>query len=55
MSSSTDQFWQYAKEALLSAESADSEDERQNLLELARTWLLAALLERHPPDKRTSA
>jgi hypothetical protein len=51
----TDEFWKYAKEALISAESAGSEDERQSLLELAQTWLLAALLERHPPDKRTPA
>jgi hypothetical protein len=52
MSGGTDQFWKCAKEALLSAES---NDERQSLLELAQTWLLAALLERHPPDKRTPA
>ena len=43
----TDQFWQYAKEAILSASSAKTDEERQGLLELARTWTQAALLERH--------
>jgi hypothetical protein len=49
-----DRFWEFAKEALLSAESAESDDERQNPLELAQTWLLAALFERHPPEKPTA-
>jgi hypothetical protein len=44
----TEQFWQYAKEAILSASSAKSDEERQGLLELARTWTQAALLERQP-------
>ena len=39
----TDQFWQYAKEAMLSASSAETDEERQGLLELARTWTQAAL------------
>jgi hypothetical protein len=42
----TDQFWQYAKEAALSAATAKTDDDRQNLLELARTWTQAALQER---------
>jgi hypothetical protein len=42
----TDQFWQYAKEAMLSACDAKTDDDRQGLLELARTWTHAALLER---------
>ena len=42
----TDQFWQYAKEALLSTSYAQTEDDRQGLLELARTWTQAALRER---------
>ena len=42
----TDQFWQYAKEAMLSACDAKSDDDRQGLLELARTWTHAALVER---------
>jgi hypothetical protein len=45
-SSSTDQFWQYAKEALLLAVSAESDDDRQSLLELSRTWTRAAIVER---------
>jgi hypothetical protein len=42
----TDQFWQYAKEAILSASYAKTDEDRQGLLELARTWTQAALLER---------
>jgi hypothetical protein len=42
----TDQFWQYAKEAMLSAAYAKTDDDRQGLLDLARTWTQAALLER---------
>jgi hypothetical protein len=42
----TDQFWQYAKEAMLSASYAKTDEDRQDLLELARTWTQAALLER---------
>jgi hypothetical protein len=52
---STDDFWQYSKEALLSALSAKSDDERKSLLELARTWTQAALQERRKPDKPTVA
>jgi hypothetical protein len=44
--SKTDQFWQYAKEAILSASYARTDEERQGLLELGRTWTQAALLER---------
>jgi hypothetical protein len=43
----TDQFWQYAKEAMLSACDAKTDDDRQGLLELARTWTHAALVERN--------
>ena len=42
----TDQFWQYAKEAMLSAYYAETDDDKQALLDLARTWTQAALLER---------
>ena len=42
----TDQFWQYAKEALLSAAIAKTDENRQSLLELARTWTQAAIQER---------
>jgi hypothetical protein len=41
--SETDQFWQYAKEAILSAAAAKTNEDRQGLLELARTWTQAAL------------
>jgi hypothetical protein len=44
--SKTDDFWQYAKEAILSASCAENEEERQDLLDLARTWTQAALVER---------
>jgi hypothetical protein len=40
----TDQFWQYANEA--TACDAKTDDDRQGLLELARTWTQAALVER---------
>ena len=45
--SKTNEFWQYAEEAALSASYAESDKERQALLELARTWTQAALIERH--------
>jgi hypothetical protein len=41
-----DQFWQYAREALLSACEAKTTDDRKGLLELAQTWTQAALVER---------
>jgi hypothetical protein len=44
--SNTDEFWQYAKEAILSASYAKTDDERQGLIDLARTWTLAALIGR---------
>ena len=42
----TDQFWQYAKEAILSAHEAKTDEDKEGLLELARTWTQAALQER---------
>jgi hypothetical protein len=42
----TDQFWLYAKEAMLSAFDAQTDEARRGLLDLARTWTQAALLER---------
>jgi hypothetical protein len=44
--SETDQFWQYAKEALLSACYAKTDEDKQDLLDLARTWTQAALQQR---------
>lgn len=42
----TNEFWQYAKEAILSASFTEDDEERQRLLDLARTWTQAALIER---------
>jgi len=55
MSSSTDQFWQYAKEALVLALSTESEDDRQSLLELSQTWTRAAIVERQLQAKPIAA
>jgi len=52
--SKTDQFWQYAKEAVVSASCAETVEDRQGLLELARTWTQAALLERASSVDRNS-
>jgi hypothetical protein len=41
--SETDQFWLYAKEAILSISSAETDEDKQGLLDLARTWTHAAL------------
>jgi hypothetical protein len=46
MSTERDQFWQYAKEAILSADEAKADENKEGLLELARTWTKAALQER---------
>ena len=45
--SRTDEFWQYAKEAIVSASYAKTDDEKQDLLDLAGTWTQAALMARH--------
>jgi len=51
----TDQFWQYAKEAILSASFAKPDEEKQGLLELAQVWTQAALLERQSVDRDGAA
>jgi hypothetical protein len=54
----TDQFWQYAKEAMLLAYEAKSDEDKQAFLDLAWTWTQAALVEQHFPvdhDKTTHA
>ena len=51
----TDQFWQYAKEAMLSACDAKTDDDREGLLELARTWTHAALVERQSINRANSS
>jgi hypothetical protein len=52
--SKADQFWQYAKEAIVSASCAKSDEDRQGLLELARTGTQAALSERASSVDRDS-
>jgi hypothetical protein len=47
--SETDQYWQYAKEAMLSVCYAKTVEDKQDLLELARTWTQAALQQRVRP------
>jgi hypothetical protein len=47
----TDQFWQYAREAMLSACDAKTDDDRRALLQLARTWTSAALVERRTVNR----
>jgi hypothetical protein len=44
--SKTDEFWLYAREAILSASYAKTDEERLGLLDLGQTWTQAALLER---------
>jgi hypothetical protein len=51
----TDQFWQYAKEAIVSAAAAKTDEDRQGLLDLARTWTQAAIQERTDRDGPTEA
>jgi hypothetical protein len=46
MSTTRDQFWQYANEAYLSAYGAKTERDREEFFDLARTWTQAALIER---------
>jgi hypothetical protein len=41
--SDTDQFWQYAEEAMIDARHTKNEMEKRALLDLARTWTQAAL------------
>jgi hypothetical protein len=41
----TDQFWQYAKEAVFSAATAKTDEDRQSLPAHARTWTQTALEE----------
>jgi hypothetical protein len=51
--SETDQYWQYAKEAILSGCEAKADDDKEGLLELARTWTQAALQERASVNRQT--
>jgi hypothetical protein len=51
----TNQFWQYAKEAMFSACDAKTDDDREGLLELARTWTQAASVERQSINRANSS
>ena len=53
--SETDQFWEYAKEAMLLACDAKTAKDKQDLLELAGTWTQAALQSRSRPLGEVSA
>ena len=44
--SETDQFWEYAKEAMLLACDAKTPEDKQDSLELSGTWTQAALQSR---------
>jgi hypothetical protein len=52
--SQTDEFWQYAKVAIVSATRAETEDERHGLLNLAQTWTQAGLVVRASSAGRDS-
>ncbi len=43
--SQLDQFRFYAREAMLAAGDAESDEDKQELFALAQTWIVAALLE----------
>jgi hypothetical protein len=49
-----DQYWQYAKEAILSACNVKNDKDKEGLLELARTRTRAALQERASANRQTS-
>jgi hypothetical protein len=53
--SETDQFWEYAKEAMLLACDAKTAKDKQDLLELSGTWTQAALQSRSQPLSEVSA
>ena len=48
--SKIDQFWQYAKEAMLAALCAKTDQDTPGLYDLARTWTQAGLQERQSPS-----
>ncbi len=41
--SEKDQFWQYAREAMLSVGYANTNEDKKDLVELARIWTQAAI------------
>jgi hypothetical protein len=44
--SKADQFWLYAREAVLFAGDSETDQEKQTLFDLARIWTQAALSDR---------
>ena len=46
--SESDQFWQYAEEAMLWVAQSKTEEEKQILVELLCTWTAAAVASAHP-------
>ena len=53
--SEADQFWQYAREAMLLVCDAETPKDKHDLLELAGTWTQAALRSRSRPLDEVSA
>jgi len=45
-----DQFWHYAREAMLAAGDAESDEDKQQLFALAQTRTAAAMLEQQSGD-----
>ncbi len=45
-----DQFWNYAREAMLAAGDAETVEDQQQLFALAQTWTAAALSEQQSGD-----
>lgn len=52
--SKTDDFWEFAREAILLACNAEADEDSQGLFYLARTWTQAALIERAAVSNRSS-
>jgi hypothetical protein len=55
MSKLNEEFWQYARETMISACDADTNKDRQALLDLANTWTLAALVARRGGLRRSNS
>ena len=52
--SKADQFWLYAREAVLFAGDAETDQEKQTRFDLARIWTQAALLDRSSSSDQDS-
>jgi hypothetical protein len=49
-----DQFWLYAREAMLFASDAETDQEKQTLFDLALIWTSAALSDQASPGDQDS-